>query len=45
MSAENPELEKVWKRMSIYDFNFRILELRKNKVKESTIEEGPYGAK
>lgn len=44
MSAENPELEKVWKRMSIYDFNFRILELRKTKVKESASEDA-YGAK
>jgi hypothetical protein len=43
MSEENPELEKVWKRISIYDFNFRILELRKRNNRTRTVEEDKYG--
>jgi hypothetical protein len=44
--ANDPEKEKHYRRMSIFDFNFRILELRKHQAKESKqIEDGPFGVK
>jgi hypothetical protein len=46
MSKEDPSLEKVWKRISIFDFNYRILNLRKNQAKESkSLEDEPFGLK
>lgn len=44
--ADDPEKEKHYRRMPIFDFNFRILELRKHNAKASnSVEEGPFGVK
>lgn len=45
LSDGNPTLEKELRRMPIYDFNFRILTLKKNQARTSKIEEGPFGFK
>jgi len=44
--ANDPEKEKHYRRMSIFDFNFRILELRKHNAKATkSLEDEPFGVK
>jgi hypothetical protein len=43
-AAGNPALERELRQMSIYDFNFRILALKKNQdVQSNKLENEPFG--
>jgi len=46
LSDGDPILEKQLRAMSIYDFNFRILTLKKNQaIQNNSLEMEPFGLK